>query len=80
MSAEAALLWMDEALCAQVDTDIFFPAKGGEVRTAKGICARCPVRAECLDFALEGSLDGIWGGTSPGERAAMRRKARVGAG
>ena len=37
-------------------------------------CSGCPVRAECLDFALEDKHardHGIWGGTYPHEREAM---------
>jgi hypothetical protein len=41
---------------------------------ARAICARCPVRVECLDYALEvgDPLLGVWGGTSKLERRRMR--------
>lgn len=40
------------------------------------ICGRCPVRAECLMEALDHKTDedvGVWGGTSPSQRRAIRR-------
>jgi WhiB family transcriptional regulator, redox-sensing transcriptional regulator len=75
-----ALRWQDRALCSDVDGDLFFPEKGMQARTAKKVCAACPVRAECLEYALKhGVEDGIWGGLSPEERAALRRERRAAA-
>ena len=44
--------WRDDALCAEVDPDLFFPPKGVTARRARKVCARCEVRAECLEWAL----------------------------
>lgn len=64
--------WMVEALCAQTDPEIFFPDRGGSTRSAKKVCARCPVRDECLEYALEhGERHGIWGGKSERERRKL---------
>lgn len=71
-------VWQERALCAQSDPEIFFPEKGGTVRPAKRTCARCEVRAECLDYAL--AFDerfGIWGGLSERERRRIARTDRV---
>lgn len=40
----------------------------------------CPVRNECLDYALtaEHGLYGMWGGTTPKERRVIRRRRRLG--
>jgi WhiB family redox-sensing transcriptional regulator len=71
------LAWMDDALCAQTDTDVFFPDVKGSSLPAQRICALCPVVLECLTYALEDpSLPGIWGGTTATDRAAIRAKAR----
>lgn len=70
------LTWMDMAVCAQVDPELFFPPHRANHLgvLAKRICARCPVRAECLRYALtDPELDGIWGGTTPRERQRLRR-------
>jgi WhiB family redox-sensing transcriptional regulator len=74
--------WMDDALCAQVDTEIFFPEKGGSTREGKKICALCSVRDECLMFAVDRQERfGIWGGLSERERRRLsRRPARRGVG
>ncbi|MBC9820515.1 WhiB family transcriptional regulator [Terrabacter sp. MAHUQ-38] len=43
-----------------------------ETMPAKLLCASCPVRARCLDHALEFEEFGVWGGTTPEERDVMR--------
>ncbi len=68
--------WQEQALCAQTDPEAFFPEKGGSTREAKKICAACPVRAECLAYALEhDERFGIWGGLSERERRRLKRMA-----
>lgn len=66
--------WRDLAVCTQVDPDAFFPTRNADLtRAAKAVCRRCPVRDVCLETALaDPGLKGIWGGTSPEERANMR--------
>jgi len=67
--------WTEQALCAQVDPDLFFPDKGDSPRQAKRICAGCEVRADCLAEALDrGERWGVWGGLSERERRALRRR------
>jgi WhiB family redox-sensing transcriptional regulator len=67
--------WRDLALCAQTDPEAFFPDKGESPRPAKRVCARCEVRAECLQYALDhGERFGIWGGLSERERRALTRQ------
>jgi WhiB family transcriptional regulator, redox-sensing transcriptional regulator len=71
--------WRSVAACRSADPDLFFPisASGPAVEQAvkaKAICATCPVRRECLAFALRtGQVHGIWGGTTEDERAVVRR-------
>ena len=67
--------WMADAYCQSVDPDMFFPEDGQNAREAKKICERCPVTFECLNYALHYRLDdGVWGGTSPRDRRALRFK------
>jgi len=67
--------WMDEGLCAQTDPEEFFADKGGSTRLAKRVCRRCPVRRDCLRFAMEHSEKfGVWGGTSERERRHLRAR------
>ena len=69
--------WTDYAACRRHDPELFFPVSevgtgARQVRAAKAVCAGCPVRDACLDHALRTlPSDGIWGGTTPDERAAL---------
>lgn len=61
--------WMDEALCAQTDPELWFPDKGAPNGKAKAICGQCPVVTQCLTYALKhGMTHGIWGGLSAAQR------------
>jgi WhiB family transcriptional regulator, redox-sensing transcriptional regulator len=75
--------WRKDALCRGVDTNLFFPA--GELgeepvlhaETAKAVCFTCPVREECLEYALATDQPfGVWGGTTEAERRSIRRRRR----
>lgn len=67
--------WRNEAICNQTD---FFPEKGGTTAPAKKICLDCPVRAECLQYALDhDERFGIWGGLSERERRRLKRGETV---
>ena len=75
LDVEEELRWQDRALCAQTDPEAFFPEKGGSTREAKRICLSCPVRAECLEYALQhDERFGIWGGLSERERRRLKRR------
>ena len=71
--------WQTKAACRGLDVAIFFhpdkergPARRERDQQAKAICASCPVRRACLDWALTfGELHGVWGGTSAAERAKL---------
>jgi WhiB family transcriptional regulator, redox-sensing transcriptional regulator len=80
--------WRDQAACQHADPDLFFPiATAGpaldQIDQAKRICHGCPVRQQCLAWALELRIEsGIWGGTTEDERraisaAAARQRCRV---
>ena len=67
--------WRVDALCAQTDPEAFFPDKGGSTRTAKAVCARCPVIQECREWALANDVRfGIFGGLSERERRQLKRE------
>lgn len=58
--------FMEHGACIGRDPELWF--KQGPGTAAKKICAGCPVREECLEYAVRGRIeDGIWGGL--GERA-----------
>lgn len=67
--------WRDEAVCRDFDRpEIFFSLKGPDKKEAKAMCARCPVRRQCLEDALEKQdRFGIFGGVDHYElRRAMQ--------
>jgi len=72
--------WMSRGACRESDPDLFFPVAVGtgpaarQVEVAKAVCGPCAVRANCLSYALEAMPEGIWGGTTPDERRAARRR------
>lgn len=74
--------WQSQAACAETDPEVFYPEKGGSHREAKAICAACPVRTQCLEYALRMEAadypTGVWGGMSPDERLVlMGRRSRT---
>jgi WhiB family redox-sensing transcriptional regulator len=63
--------WMVEGKCRELPVETFFPRDGVGVEIAKLVCAECPVRESCLEYALFHRIEhGIWGGES--ERARRR--------
>jgi hypothetical protein len=71
--------WTIDALCAKIDTDMFFPDKGGSTREGKQVCGACPVRAECLAYALANhERFGIWGGYTERDRRLMQSGQPIG--
>ena len=71
--------WMDSALCKEIGPHPFDLRKGDRITPARKVCRACPVRIECLDYALtefDRETDvGVWGGTSVNERREMRKRA-----
>jgi WhiB family redox-sensing transcriptional regulator len=47
--------------------------------TAKALCAECPIRLECLEYALAADEEyGVWGGLSPVERRQLKQQRKGG--
>lgn len=70
--------WAAHAACLAYDPNLWFlEDKTGSYREARQICAGCPVRVDCLDWAVETNTDyGLWGGLAPHERKKLRRRRR----
>jgi WhiB family redox-sensing transcriptional regulator len=64
--------WMEQAACRGHPTSWWFASSTR--RHAVRICRRCPVRRECLAYALEqgDELYGVWGGLGSTERRGLR--------
>ncbi|YAL83656.1 WhiB family transcriptional regulator [Dermacoccaceae bacterium W4C1] len=66
--------WAARAMCRNGSPDDLF-AKGAAQQSAKTICQRCPVVAECLGDALDNGTEyGVWGGMTERERRALLRR------
>ena len=71
-------LWMADGLCRDKPPAVFFPSDGVGVDRARKICASCPVRELCLEYALDNRIDhGVWGGTSERERRRILKRRRI---
>ena len=67
--------WRAGALCAGTDPDLWFSPGALEHKEAKRICRDCPVRRECLNYAMHSTIDhGVWGGLTERERRRVRRQ------
>ena len=73
-------MWQLKAACRGPHATVFFPPahferkdeKAEREMRAKGICATCVVRSDCLDYAVEiREPHGIWGGLNENERKAL---------
>ena len=70
--------WRDAAACRDADPDLFFPVgtTGDAIEdtaAAVALCRRCPVREQCLEYAMAtNQRDGIWGAMSEDDRMRMR--------
>lgn len=77
---DSATAWMKLGNCRNYPPDVFFPSDGVGVDRARKICnADCPVKEQCLEYALGHRIEhGVWGGTSERERRRiLKRRAHA---
>ena len=61
--------WRDQGACKGQPQHIFYPEKGAIPHEAKRICASCPVKSECLEWAVSlPERHGVWAGTTERQR------------
>jgi WhiB family redox-sensing transcriptional regulator len=71
------MTWMQRGRCRDIPPSTFFPSDGVGVDVARRICEDCPVKAPCLEYALENHIDhGVWGGCSERERRRILKRRR----
>jgi WhiB family redox-sensing transcriptional regulator len=73
---------LSQALCREVGTEFFYPEDGKENDTsiysfARKICSGCEVKQACLDWGIRHEGYGMWGGMTPRERMAVRKKMNI---
>lgn len=71
--------WMRDSLCAQAGPgfadEFLFPSRtdGNCSPKAVAMCRACPVRRECLQWAIDTNQQfGVWGGLTPNQRRKRR--------
>jgi len=65
--------WRQRAACRGTDLDVFYPERGESAGPARQVCAACPVRQPCLEYALSNRItSGIWGGLTERERRPLQ--------
>ena len=73
--ARFAARWRELAACRGAGLNLFFPERGESAGPARRVCAACPVREPCLDYAISNRIvHGIWGGLTERERRALQSR------
>ena len=71
--ARFAARWRQQATCHGTDLNLFYPERGQSAGPARQVCAKCPVRQPCLEYALSNRItSGIWGGLTERERRPLQ--------
>lgn len=67
--------WQDDARCAEVDPDLFFPDMGDTVGSQKAqrFCEECPVAVQCAQLGLQFEF-GIFGGITAQKRRKLKKQ------
>lgn len=66
---EADRTWMDRAACRGADAELWFPDRGQSTAYAVDVCGRCPVKADCAEYAINARVHhGVWGGLTAEQR------------
>lgn len=73
--------WTTRAACRTEDPELFWPAAERnpwdqqQIEKAKAVCNACPVKADCLEWALANEPDeGVWGAHTGRERSELRAR------
>lgn len=66
-------------LCTEADPEFWFPegSLSYENRLAIRMCGDCNFTEQCLEYALENNVEGIWGGTTVQQRRDIRKKRGI---
>lgn len=76
----------EKPLCVEVGTEVFFiedkdesfgRSKQSDYDYAKKVCKSCLHIKECASWAIKKERHGLWGGLTPSERKAIRRKRNI---
>lgn len=74
--------WFDLASC-KGKTELMFPKQHKDITyiaQARAICKSCPVKKQCLEYALEfppADMHGVWAGLTSRQLAAEQRRRKI---
>lgn len=74
--------WFEHAACKNL-THLMFPKEHKDITyiaEARRICASCPVKPNCLEYALEfppADMHGVWAGLTSRQLAAEQRRRKI---
>ena len=70
-----AVAWMRQAHCRAAEPGALFPVEIDRQRAVIAEwCTTCPVRTDCLEYALTHNIEhGVWGGATEKDRRMLRR-------
>ena len=72
-------LWRILRACRSKPVSFFFPSNVADYKKAVSFCNKCPVKQECLNYALENEIVyGVWGGTGEKDRRVILSKKTKG--
>ena len=82
---DAVWEWQEVGSCRQADPTLFFHpqnerglARVRRDQAAKAVCASCPVRIECADYAIRSREPyGVWGGLTEEDRENIYRRIPI---
>ena len=82
---DAVWEWQEVGACRQADPTLFFHpqnerglARVRRDQAAKAVCAACPVRIECADYAIRSREPyGVWGGLTEEDRENIYRRIPI---
>lgn len=70
--------WTETPACAGTNVEMWFCEDNEpgyrELNLIKKICSECPVKQQCLEYALHHSVQGFWAGTTPKTRVVLRKQ------
>lgn len=69
--------WAADAACKDIHVDFFYPEDPMDNTAPRSVCRKCPVRVECLEYALVNNEPyGVWGGLTTKERKRLIKHER----
>jgi WhiB family redox-sensing transcriptional regulator len=74
--------WFEHAACKNL-THLMFPKEHKDITyiaEARRICSTCPVKPQCLEYALEfppADMHGVWAGLTSRQLAAEQRRRKI---